>query len=372
MRFNSSSLFVNTGRKPLSTMQKRKNNKNNIFLAVCVVIIAVLCIFVGLIVRVWVNYDGNDEKPEIKTTAVVHEKKTETKESAEKPKTNKDTDTKKAKSTAKKEKTTEKKSSTKKTSDKKTSTKKSSTKKVTPKYPVEGTENAYSKAVDKHFEKLSGTYAYGIYLMDGSYKYVKNTDKISNSAALGAFLTEYICAKIYTGEFDYDTNVAGQSGNSLIDKLIREGSVDAANTLINYFTPEKLNAYMSSKGYSSTYFGGAVSDGNPNGSYTSINDVITLMQNFYNKSKLFPYSDLYKRMRQCRVSTRTRNLLPYETAVANVSLSNSNEMFDAAIIHAPNGNYMFVAFANGYSDDGSAANTAMAGGAKALFDALGN
>lgn len=362
MRFNSSSLFVNTGRKPLSTMQKRKNNKNNVFLAVCVVIIAVLCIFVGLIVRVWVNYDGdNSEKQEIKTTAVVQEQKTEAKE---KTKTDKDT-------TAEKAKTTDKKNSEKKTASKKTA-KKATTKKAVPEYPVEGTESEYSKAVDKYFEKLTGTYAYGIYFMDGSHKYVKNTDKISNSAALGAFLTEYICAKIYTGEFDYDTNVGGQSGNSLIDKLIREGSVDAANTLINYFTPEKLNAYMTSKGYSSTYFGGIISDGNPNGSYTSVNDVIALMQNFYNKSKLFPYSDLYKRMRQSQVNSRSRNQLPYETTVANVSLADSNEMFDAAIIYTPKGNYMFVAFANGYNDDGSAANTAMAGGAKALYDKLGN
>ena len=129
---------------------------------------------------------------------------------------------------------------------------------------------------------------------------------------------------------------------------------------------------MSAKGYSSTHFGGPISAGNASGSYTSVNDIMALMQNIYNKSRLFPYSDLYKRMRQSSVNSRIRNKLPYETAVANISLAYSDEMFDAAIVHAPSGNYMFIALANGYSDDGTAENTAMAGGAKALVDKLGN
>ncbi len=371
MRFNSSSLFVNTGRKPLSTMQKRKNNKNNIFLILCVVIIAVLCIFVGLIVRVWINYDSSD-KPETKTTAVVQNdsKKTTTDTSANNS-NKKDSDKKTDKTDNPKKQTADKtaKKTTKKSTKKAT---KKTTKKNTPDYACEGKENEYSKAVDKQFEKLTGTYAYGIYLMDGSYKYIKNTANINNSTALSSFLVEYICAKIYSGEFDYDTNVAGQSGNSLIDKLIREGSVDAANALINYFTPEKLNAYMSAKGYSSTHFESPISAENASGSYTSVNDIMALMQNIYNKSRLFPYSDLYKRMRQSNVNSRIRNKLPYETAVANISLAYSDEMFDAAIVHAPSGNYMFIALANGFSDDGTAENTAMADGAKALFDKLGN
>lgn len=358
MRFNSSSLFVNTGRKPLSAMQKKKHSKHNIFLSLCIAIIAVLCIFVGLIARVWINY--NDNTTHEVNTKVVNSETANTK-TAEKTNPAKEKETAKAKKEDEEKKEKTKKKTTKKTA-----------KKTTQKYSSEGTESEYSKALDKYFENLGGTYAYGFSFIDGTQKYIKNTEKISNSTAVSAFLAEYICAKIYTGEFDYDTNVGGQSGNTLIDNLIRNGSTDAANTLINHFTVEKLNAYMTANGYTSTHFGGTITDTNENGNYTSINDMMSLIKKLYDKSNVFPYSDLYKRMRQCRVNSRIRNNLPYETTVANISLANSKEMFDAAIVYAPSGNYIFVATANGFGDDGTAANTAIAGGARALFDKFSN
>ena len=58
MKFGSSTLFVNTGRKPLSGMKKTKKvNKNTIALGICIAIIAVLCIFVGSFVRLWFAYN---------------------------------------------------------------------------------------------------------------------------------------------------------------------------------------------------------------------------------------------------------------------------------------------------------------------------
>ena len=74
MKLDSSTLFVNTGRKPLPAMQKKKkNNKNTVALVVCIAIIAVLCVFVGLIVHVWFNY--NEEvapKADTKVTTAIN------------------------------------------------------------------------------------------------------------------------------------------------------------------------------------------------------------------------------------------------------------------------------------------------------------
>lgn len=350
MRFDSSSLFVNTGKKPLPAMQKRKkkNNKNNIFLILCIAVITVLCIFVGLIVRVWINYNADESnKAETVVSENITEKKEEKKSDNTKTASKKDT-----------EKT------------KKTQTeKKKDTAKQAPKYVPAGTAGEYSNAVDKAFSQVQGDYAYGMYLMNSDYKYINNTAQINNSAALSAFLVEYICAKIYTGEFDYDTNVSGYSGNYLIDRLINAGSVDAANILINYFTPDKLNSYMQSNGYTSTYFGGAVSEGNPGGSYTSVSDLILLMQNMYGKTGFFPYSDLYKRMRNNN-SGIIRTQLPAGTAAANISLATSNEIFDAGVIYSPAGNYIFVSAVNGYSDGGGSASEAISSGSKAIYDGL--
>lgn len=352
MRFDNSSLFVNTGRKPLSTMQKRKRNtRNKIFLALFLSIVVILCVFVGLIVHVWINYDADEQGASEAQTAQVRQDKPE--EDAEK----------KAEQKAQRDAEAKRKAEEKKKAEEEKAAN------AALKYDTFGAANDCTKAVDKAFSSLDGTYAYEISVMGSGYQYICNTAQIKNSTALSAFLIEYICAKIYTGEFDYDTNVSGYSGNSLIDSLIRDGSIDSANLLISHFTPAKLNAYMEAQGYTSTHFGAQLADGSGE-SFTTASDVTALIQKMYDKSKIFPYSDLYKRMRQSRVNTRIRAALPYETAVANISSAAPGECFDAGIVFSPAGNYIFVALASGYSDDGTRANTAIADGARAVFDNL--
>lgn len=382
MRFNNSSLFVNTGRKPLSAMQKRKRNtRNSIVMAIFVSIIAVLCIFVGLIVHVWISYGEEEtqnnalltsqvqteeketekkvepEKNDDKKTADKKEKKTETK----KKETKKETETKKSETTEK---------TTKKTT-KKTTTKKTTKKQTAPKYQTMGNATEYTKAVDKAFSSLDGTYAYAVTNLSTGEQYINNTEKITDTSALCAFLVEYASAKIYTGEFDYDTNVSVHSGDNLMSSLIKNGSVDAANLLIAHFTPAKLNAYMEAQGYGSTHFSSQLADGSGE-SYTTVADVSALIKKIYDKSKIFPYSDFYKRMRQSSVNMRIRAALPYSTAVANVSSAVTGDCFDAGLVFSPNGNYIFVAMAHGYKDDGTKANTAIAEGALAIYNSLNN
>lgn len=347
MRFDNNSLFVNTGRKPLSAMQRRKkNNRNNIFLGVCLAVIAVLCIFVGLIVHVWLNYDEEPAEPVKPAVTEAAEQ-----EKAKKAEAAKKAAEKKAAEEAKK-KEEEKKAKESKN-----------------KYQSFGEESDYSRAVEKAFSALDGTYAYGYVMLNDGSRYINNTARISNSTALSAFLVEYICAKIYTGEFDYDTYVSGYSGEQLIDSLIKNGSVESANILISYFTPAKLNSYMSSNGYANTYFGGAIADGSGS-SYTTVEDVAALISKIADKSRLFPYSDLYGRMKNSRVTGRIRAQLPSGATAANISAAADGEMFDAAMVYSPNGNYIFVSMANGYSDDGTAANTAIANGAAAVYNLL--
>lgn len=380
MRFDNSSLFVNTGRKPLPAMQKKKKSRSTIFIGVCIAIISVLCVFVGLIVRVWINYDKTertDTEPKTVVSQTASEQNdgkaeneakvsAEKKDTAGKKATDKSTDKKSDSKTASK-KTTAKKTTTKKTA-KKTTTKKTA-KKTISKYTSSGTASVYSEAADKCFENLGGTYAYGITMLGNGYSYINNVDKLTNSSALSAFLVEYICAKIYTGEFDYDHNVGGYTGNQLIEMLTTGGSVEAANLLIGRFTPAKINAYMQSQGYTSTHFGNAIGDGSGE-SCTTIADLSALMQKLVRKNTVFPYSDLYGRMKRSKVNTRIRAALPQGTTVANISSSVNGECFDAGVVYTPSGNFIFIAAVNGYTDDGTAANTAIAGAAKALYDSL--
>ena len=334
MKLDSSTLFVNTGRKPLPAMQKKKkNNKNTVALVVCIAIIAVLCVFVGLIVHVWFNY--NEEvapKADTKVTTEIKEEKVKPKE--EKPK--------KQEAKKKEEKPQEEKKTTNKTL---------------------GEKSALSTAATKAFKEVGGTYSFGIYSLNDDYMYIDNTEKIVNSSAMGAFLLDYVSNAIYLGTFDYSTDVAGSYGRDLMTRAFSKGDVEAANLLIQYFGADRLNAYMEAKGYANTHFG----DGD---SYTTAEDIIKLMKKMNDNTTFFPYSDMYSKMRASTVTDKITASLPAGTSYANIGFETAGEIFDAAIVYTSNGNFIFVSMAEGNSSNLSSAKTAMSKAATAICDAL--
>ncbi len=331
MKLESSTLFVNTGRKPLPAMQKKKkNNKNTIALIICIAIIAVLCIFVGSIARLWLSYNQ-----ETKPTKVQETVKQEVKET--KPKI---------------EKEPEKKPEVK-------------TKKETKNTSL-GTPSPASKSADKAFAELDGTYSYGLYNINDGYTYINNTEKIYNSAAMGAFLVEYVSNAIYIGQFDYYTDVAGHLGRDLMTSAFSGGSVDAANLLIQHFGTEKLNAYFASKGYANTVFAGGIGSGME--SYTTSEDLIKLMRKMYDNTTFFPYSDMYSKMRVNSVDNKIASSLPVGCSVANLSFETADETFDGGIVTTPSGSFVFVAMAS--DCDINSANASISTAASSICSSL--
>jgi len=312
MKFDSSTLFVNTGRKPLPAMQKRKkNNKNSIALAVCIAIIAVLCIFVGLIANLWVRYNKEvDKKPKTTVTQTVDK---------EKPK-----EEKKPKQKTEPEKKVEKES---------------------VKYSTMGEVSNISKAADKAFEDLNSTYSYGVLDLSDGYMYINNTDKINNSSALGAFLMDYVSNAIYLGTFDYSTDVMGHYGRDLMSSAFSNGSVEAANLLIEHFGVNSINEYLASKGYSNTRFEGTI--GSSSDCYTTSEDLIKLMKKMHDNTTFFPYSDMYSKMRVNTVDNKIAASLPSGSSIANISFEFGDETFDAAVVNTPSGSFIFTAMADG-------------------------
>ncbi len=322
MKLDSSTLFVNTGRKPLPAMQKKKKNtKNTVALVVCIAIIAVLCVFVGLIAHVWVNYNESNITSKPQNTAQV----TQTKQSnAEKPKAE-------PKPKAEEVKTTNK---------------------------TQGEKTDMSSAAETAFSSVGGTYSFGVVRLGDGYTYINNTDKLENSAAMGAFLLDYVSNAIYMGTFDYSTDVSGYAGRDLMTNAFSGGSVEAANLLIQYFGADKLNTYFSSKGYENTYFDGTI--GNGGGSYTTAEDLIKLMEKMNNNTTFFPYSDMYSKMKASTVDDKIALSLPDGVSVANIGFDAGDEVFDAAIVYTPNGNFIFVSMAEGSGDVTASAKSAMA------------
>lgn len=337
MKFESSTLFVNTGRKAIPAMQKKKkNNKNNVVLAFCIIIIAVLCVFVGMIWRAWFNYNEDVSSKETNTKAQIEVQV----EKEEKPKPAEKEQPKKEEPKPVKKKT----------------------------YSVKGKENKLSKAVKKAFKDVDDTYSYGILNLEDGYQYIYNTDKIYNSAALGAFLMEYASEAIYIGSFDYTTDVFGYSGSHLMNRAFSEGSIESANLLIEYFGVDNLNSYLASNGYKDTYFANAIGDGSE--SYTTTGDIIKLIKKMYDNTGFFPYSDMYSKMLSNTVDDKIAKTLPAGTRVANISFENEEEVFDAAIVYTDKSAFIFTAMAYDFYEDSLKAKAAIAAGAKGIYNAV--
>ena len=331
MKLDSSTLFVNTGRKPLPAMQKKKkNNKNTVALVVCIAIIAVLCVFVGLILHVWFNY--NEEIAPEPAPKVTTEVKTEKpKPKAENPK---------PKAEPKEEKTANK---------------------------TMGDKSDMSSAASRAFKSVGGTYSYGILSLADDYMYIDNTDKIENSAAMGAFLLDYVSNAIYMGSFDYGTDVAGHYGRDLMTRAFSQGDAEAANLMIQHFGADKLNAYLASKGYENTHFDGIIG---VDGSYTAVQDLIKLMKRMYDNTTFFPYSDMYSKMRASTVKDKITAALPADATYANIGFETANEIFDAAIVYTNSGNFIFVSTSEGSEETILTAKTAMSKAASGICKAL--
>ncbi len=332
MKLDSSTLFVNTGRKPLPAMQKKKKNtKNTVALVVCIAIIAVLCVFVGLIAHVWVNYNEENIASNPQNTAQVTQAKP-------KPKTEKPKEDTKPKE--EEVKTTNK---------------------------TQGEKTDMSSAAETAFSSVGGTYSFGVVNLGDGYTYINNTDKLENSAAMGAFLLDYVSNAIYLGTFDYGTDVSGHAGRDLMTSAFSGGNVEAANLLIQHFGADKLNTYFLSKGYENTHFDGTI--GNGGGSYTTTADLIKLMEKMNNNTTFFPYSDMYSKMKASTVDDKIASTLPDGVSVANIGFDAEGEVFDAAIVYTPNGNFIFVSMAEG---DGKVITSAKSAMAKATADICGS
>ena len=336
MKFESSTLFVNTGRKAIPAMQKKKkNNKNNVVLAFCIIIIAVLCVFVGMIWRAWFNYneDASSKETNAKTQIETQAEKEENPNPIEKE-----------------EPKEESKPVKKKT------------------YSSKGKASKASKAVKKAFTNVEDTYSYGIVNLEDGYEYIYNTDKIYNSAALGAFLMEYASEAIYIGTFDYTDNVFGYSGSHLMNRAFSEGSIESANLLIEYFGVDNLNSYLASKGYKDTCFAGPIGDGSE--SYTTTADIIKLIKKMYDNTGFFPYSDMYSKMLSNTVDDKISKSLPAGTKIANITFENEEEVFDAAIVYTDKSAFIFTAMAYDFYEDSLKAKEAIAAGAKGVYNAI--
>ncbi len=335
MKLDSSTLFVNTGRKPLPAMQKKKkNSKNTVALVVCIAIIAVLCVFVGLIVHVWLNYNEEISTPNTTEVTQKVENKVENVPPAE--------------------------------PDPQEEPKKETKTKVPNK--TSGKKTAMSKAAEKAFSDFYGTYSFGIVNLNDGYTYISNTGKVENSAALGAFLLEYVSHGIYMGSFDYTTNVSGHTGSALMDRAFSQGSVEAANLLIEYFGVDKLNAYFKAQGYTNTKFESTIGSGVE--CYTTAKDLIKLMKKMYDNTTFFPYSDMYSKMRASSVDTKIAALLPEGVSIANIGFDTVEEVFDAAIVNTPDGDFIFVAMAEGSEDDTESAKSAISLAAKSICERI--
>ena len=192
---------------------------------------------------------------------------------------------------------------------------------------------------------MDADYSYGIANLGDGYIYIENTDKLYNEMAINAFLLDYVSNAIYLGTFDYDTPVGDYMGSYLMTRAFTDRSTDAAKLLINHFGTARINSYLASKGYTGTQFSDTEGE-----SYTTTEDLIRLMDKMYKNTGFFPYSDMYKKMRNSSLDTAIKANLPEGCSSVNLAYTSDEEMFESGIIYTPNGNFAFVCSADSTDD----------------------
>jgi len=74
------------------------------------------------------------------------------------------------------------------------------------------------------------------------------------------------------------------------------------------------------------------------------------MDKMYKNTTFFPYSDLYKKMKNSSLDTAIKANLPEGCSSVNLAYISDEEMFEAGIIYTPNGNFAFVCSADSADD----------------------
>lgn len=237
---------------------------------------------------------------------------------------------------------------------------------------TEEENEAYKKLMTDGFKNFNGTLSYSLHVYDSGSASLNDSAPMKSASVIKLFIMEYAYSLMESGELKSDAVISGRSLSSLLESMITVSDNTATNILIDYFTMEKVNAFIQSQGYTETKLQrrmldtAAASRGEEN--YTSARDVMKFLDKLYAKKDSYPYRDMLVIMKRQQVSTKLRRNMPAGVEMASKTGELSDTENDVAIVFTPEGDYAICCLTGGGS--ASAARDAMANLCKRIYDTL--
>ncbi|MBQ4629603.1 MAG: serine hydrolase [Clostridia bacterium] len=232
--------------------------------------------------------------------------------------------------------------------------------------------STYEKCITDNFASFPGTYSYAFHIYGTDHSKTANNSQQKSASIIKLFIMEYAYSQMEKGELKADSTIGGKKLSSLIEAMITYSDNDATNTLINHFTMKKINAFISSCGYSDTVLGrkmldtAAAARGEEN--YTSVGDVMKFLDKLYANRETYPYNEMLSVMKRQQIATKIRRDIPSGVEIASKTGELSDTDNDAGIIFTSNGDFAFVCFTQNASPE--PARDCIAKSARAMYDLI--
>lgn len=230
----------------------------------------------------------------------------------------------------------------------------------------------FNTILKEQFQNFGGKCSYSLHLYGRGEVASESSVQMKAASVIKLFIMDYAYHLMEQGIVTQETVIGGQKLSSLIESMITVSDNTAANTLIDYFTTEKINAYIQSSGYTGTVLArrmldtAAASRGDEN--YTTAADVMAFLNKLYAKKDSYPQSEMLSVMKRQQVATKLRRDMPADIEMASKTGELSDTENDVAIVFTPKGDYAIVCLTGGGSSQ--SAKNAMAAACRKIYDAL--
>lgn len=205
--------------------------------------------------------------------------------------------------------------------------------------------------------KSAENVAYSIYFTGTDQEISNhNNNQMISASVIKVFIMDYLYQQSAQGQLNLSEMVNGETIESLVTRMIQSSDNEATNALIDYVGMEKLNQHFASSGYSQTTVQRKMLDTNAQSqgleNYTSLNDTMAFLKNAYTHQTESPYANMLAIMKGQQISTKIRQQIPSEVAVANKTGELSGVDNDIGIIFSEQPVIISVLTSNGQSVEG--------------------
>lgn len=228
---------------------------------------------------------------------------------------------------------------------------------------VLSTAENYGTIIGDLLAPQTGECYYGIHLYRSGYQYQTQSKRVPSASVIKVFIMEYAFWCVGQGDLALNTVIGGKTLSQLLESMITYSDNSAANTLISYFSMDKLNDFFKSCGYENTLIQRkmldyqAMEEGKDN--YTSVSDVMKFLDKLYLGKNETPYCDMLEIMKRQQIKTKIQRDLPSEVVAANKTGELSTVENDIGILFTPNGD-LSIAFLTCKVTDTAGMRTAIA------------